>query len=313
MILGPRDAQAVTDEVSAGRLYLELEHQAAQPTLTASQRADTKAAQRNLRTRFPNVAEIARSETPDELGGLPQHLRARQKAMRDEAGHDVNATRAERERHRKARGRDDTPAAPKTAKPASARPAGGPARARSARSGVDATLARAAGKGRRRARRTFRQATPTGSSSLGRLALQSIGTAVGLSLLFLLLRDAERKGNGGAVGIAASTFAQTVARLLSPTSDVFGSLKAGQAPALTLSDVAGTGVTDVPVDLTGVPSLTPTPPTLTPPHLKAGPLGLPTIQRPRYPVSDALTAAGIPPKQGAEILKGVTHLVSYPH
>lgn len=274
MILGPRDVESVNDEVSAGRLYLELDHQLDQPTLTDGQRADTRAALRKLRVKFPHAQEVARSETPDELGGLPKHLRARQRTLRDDAGLDVNAARAEREQARKRR---DTPAEPKAGAAARGR---GDVQARMARA-ARPPRGRASRTGRRRARRIIGRSTPPGATDWGRFALQSVGTAVGLSLLLLLVRDAERKGTGSAINVAAGGFAQALTRLVSPHADVFGGGAGGQAPALTMSDLAGTGVTGVPIDLTGVPSLTKNPPVLRKPatssvaSIKHGAFGLP--------------------------------------
>lgn len=94
--------------------------------------------------------------------------------------------------------------------------------------------ARRRGTARRRAgqrtRRIVREATPGLVGDWTTLFLQAIGGAVFLSLVFLLLRDANRPRNGrAAVEVAARTFAGGLQALISPKADV---LPGGRAPKL---------------------------------------------------------------------------------
>jgi hypothetical protein len=259
--LGRSDVDAIPDgdEHSAARLHLELQHQldnSPDDELSggAQDSSDTHDALRHLHRRFPNAPKVARHETSEALGGLPRHLRNIQERERDEAGMTAEDARDERTEHRKSRGTPAPKAQPAPRQRRSAarqsRPAPRPA-------------ARRRGGSSRRARRAARAVVP---GSWTRLAYQGFTTAVGLSLLYLLMT------HGRAVNALSGGFGQAFAKLVSPHHDVIGGGPALAAPALTLDELSVLpDATGLPVDLGGLPHLTPTPP------------GVPRVHAPRAP------------------------------
>jgi hypothetical protein len=255
--LGRSDVDAIPDgdEHSAARLHLELQHQldnSPDDELSggAQDASDTHDALRHLHRRFPNAPKVARHETSEALGGLPRHLRNVQERERDEAGLTAEDARAERAEHRKLRG---------TSAPRAARQP----KARASRSAPRPAARRRAPARGRRARRVARDVVP---GSWTRLAYQGFTTAVGLSLLYLLMT------HGRAVNALSGGFGQAFAKLVSPHHDVIGGGPALAAPALTLDELSVLpDATGLPVDLGNLPHLTPTPP------------GVPRVHAPRAP------------------------------
>jgi hypothetical protein len=251
------------DELSAGRMHLELQHQLDQSpddALGGDDARQTREAVEHLHRRFPDAAKVARHETSERLGGLPRHLRSVQQRERDEAGLTAEDVRDERAAHRKSRDSGGAPDDGGRGRRGGGRPVVAP------RPSTPRQVVRRARRTRARARRYgFTPRAMTGGWS--QLALDGFVTAVGLSLFYLLLT------RGKAVAAISTGFGQAFAKLVSPQHDLFGgaSIAAPQA-GFTLDELAGlTNVTGLPLDTTGLPTLTARPPTV------------PKVNRPRAP------------------------------
>jgi hypothetical protein len=167
------------DELTAASLYLRAKHDADDPGLTPGARQEARHTMHAIVERFPGAARTAATAADHELG-IENHAALKRVRDKHRAQNRVSADDAARVR----RGGSGPGAR-----------AGGRQAARTGTQRPRTRTARPARRGRLLGGRTGRYAEQTGIPGAGRSAmaftLQLLGTMIGLSLLYLILRGAE--------------------------------------------------------------------------------------------------------------------------
>jgi hypothetical protein len=203
------DVDYVEDPHSAARLYLEAKHQAAHAKRTGQTGlfTESKATMNRVSDTWPEAPDLAATASDQDLGGLSPELRRTRDEHRQARGHTSQSARNAR---RRGSGSKKQPA-----KPTAKQPAGGgsqrTSRFPSAASGR--ALRRAAGS-------AGDWATLPATEGYGRMAFEALGWGVGLSMLYLLLTNAETAPKGrSAVELVTRGVSNTIATLVSPLAD----------------------------------------------------------------------------------------------
>jgi hypothetical protein len=218
MSLTRSDVDYISDRDSAARAYLELRHAIDTPGTPHGRLTEHKAALNKLERIFPDAAEHAATASDDDLGGLSPALKRTRDQHRRTRGVTAQQAAGQRRREHRGAGAHSTPRrpAPRTTRAPAAR------RAPSTRG-----LRRSAG-------RAAEFTAPAGLSA-ARLAWQTFGWGVGLSMLYLLVTNAQRAPRGkAAVEVMAKGVSNTITALVSPLADPLSPTRrpaAARAPA----------------------------------------------------------------------------------
>lgn len=209
MSVNRHDADYVTDEHSAARLYLEAKHQAAHAKRTGQTGlfTESKATMNRVSDTWPEAEEVAATASDQDLGGLSPDLKRTRDEHRKARGHTSQSARSTRRRGGAAK--------PKQ-KPT---PGGGSSRQPAAR-GRGGSRRSSLGRARSAAGSAGDWATLPQTEGYGRMAFEAVGWGVGLSLLLLLLTNAEKAPRGrSAIELVTNGVTNTIATLVSPLAD----------------------------------------------------------------------------------------------
>jgi hypothetical protein len=225
LLLDSGDVDYVDDEYSAARLLLELKHQLSQPGIPPGKARETQAAINKLTKTWPEASSLAAEATDDELGRLSPQLKRTRDQHRRSAGVDAKQAAALRAKRQKPSPRSPTSSGTRPASTAR------PPRSTSSSRG-----------GRRRRGGTIGLPPIAGVSSARSLTLQLVSLGLGLSLVYLLVSNAETPGpDGGAVARAvqaAATIVNTLVGTVDPLRPHGAPAKSSSAPKSTAGKIA---------------------------------------------------------------------------
>jgi hypothetical protein len=239
------------DELTAASLYLRAKHDADDPGLTPGARQEARHTMHAIVERFPGAARTAATAADHELG-IDNHPALKRTRDQHRAQNRMSADDAARARRRG---------------PTSGARARGP---QGARTGSQRPRPRTARPGRRGGLlggRTGRYVEQTGIPSAGRSAMaftmQLLGTMIGLSLLFLVLRGAENQQAGfrflqQGLGGIVSGVQNLVDHRVDPLAPRTATTAVANQAAAAIRQAPG-AITVRPEDIAGALPLSPTP------------------------------------------------------
>jgi hypothetical protein len=225
------------DELTAAGLYLRAKHDAEDPGLTPGARQEARHTMHAIVERFPGAARTAATAADHELG-IDNHAALKRVRDKHRAQNRITADDAARAR----RGGGGRPPGGGGGRPAGRRTGPARPRPRTARPSPR-------GRGRGLGRRSFEQ---TGIPGAGRSAMaftmQLLGTMIGLSLLFLVLRGAEGNQAGfrflqQGLGAVTATVRNLVAHNVDPLAPRAAANAPSAAPGTLAGQVPGLGAT----------------------------------------------------------------------